>query len=111
MVDNLARFARMAQRTRERIASIDRRAEMDLADYARRHGGAPEALPGEGGMIPTGEHRGHRTHIAFRVHGNGVICSCGALAGIFSYVAPSAEELAALPEACAVCEARGLTTR
>ena len=109
---DLDRYERMAQRTRERKAAAP--AEL-LKVAATRPGFAPDQIAGEGEqhLRPGDPHLGHRTHINFLAHGNGVICSCGAHIGCFSFIPPTEEEYAemraAQPDGCPVCRARGLS--
>ncbi len=79
------------------------------AERARLDAGFP-ALPGEGDVMGDPpyflgrEHRGHRSH-RHPWHGNGIICSCGAVLGCFS-IALTGDEPE--PEPCPVCIARGI---
>ena len=85
--------------------AAERRIVTEAEGAARLEAEAGAPLPGENEwVIDHGEHAGHRSH-AHPWHGNGIICSCGAVLGCFS-IAVTGDEPE--PEPCPVCIARGI---
>lgn len=98
---------RMAGRAKARREVREEAERVALeAERAALEAGNP-ALSGESDLIEYGEHKGHRTHIFFPWHGNGVFCQCGALMGCFTVVIEG-DGPDRVP--CPVCIARGVGT-
>ncbi len=102
MVIDRERYARMAERAKERARA---RGELTQAMLAEEFG---PALPGENEHIEDDrddEHYGHRTHI-HPSHGNAVWCSCGPYGrGGFSVIVDEAWQEAAR-QPCPICAVR-----
>lgn len=91
-----------------RVIAEAEEATRDAARLAALREANPPAHPDENGPISTGEHAGHYTHWR-PAHGNGEVCSCGAIVGCFSVAVGSDDPPP--PEECDICDARKARSR